>query len=120
MALPQTVIDLLNKSTWANYQAGIGTIINRAILDAAADAAEDTAWGNDLARMLEAKLDKKDLQEVMEFLDSQELVRKSDLTPIVSFLMALQASFGSPENLMSAINTLSNKIDELTATVAAL
>lgn len=66
------------------------------------DQSEDTGWGQDLARKLDAKADVADLRLVVEA------------------MMTLQNAFGSPSNLTQAFTDLSQKLDALDARVTAL
>lgn len=87
---------MLNKSTWANFQAELGTVIDKAITDAAKDAAEDNQWGNALAKKLSEVEDK-----------------------IAGLKLQLNTHKTAPE-IQTSITILTNQIAALSARVTAL
>lgn len=99
--LSDEVRERLNKG-YSMYKNQLGDLIQAALLEAVRDQTEDTSWGNDIAKKIEG------------------LVPREDLKSVLTFLMQIQNSFGTPENLMQAFTTLSNKVDALQAQVDAL
>jgi hypothetical protein len=117
--LSAEVRERLNKG-YSLYKSQLGDLLHEALVDAAEDKEEDNSWGEGLAKMLESKLDKKDFQEVMAYIEAQKFLRPSDLAPITDFLLSLQTQFGSAENLKTSFLSISDRLDKIAADVAAL
>ena len=110
---------LLNKGQ-SLYKAGLGDALHDALLEATANAASDVtlessdkSWGQDLATVLDKKLDKAEFSTLLATAMANHHKDTIDL------MASLSSKIEAITALVDAVNALTNKVDGLKAAILA-